>query len=99
MAHGFYGARDLGQSRPLASPRTSRLPRITPLFCAALLWFVIARDASAQFFTSDSIPHSQYFSTLSVYMDGDYREALKDFQTQSRIKGPNNALWIDSICI
>lgn len=99
MAHGFDGARDVNRLRSWALPWASPLVRMTPLLCAALVWLATTQEAGAQFFTSDSIPHSAYFSTLSTYMDGDYREALKDFQSQSRIKGPNNVLWIDSICI
>ncbi|HEY2839980.1 MAG TPA: CHAT domain-containing protein [Pirellulales bacterium] len=98
MAQGIYAARDAGRSRIFAGLRGTRWLAPRSIF-AALVWLCAAGGASAQFFTSDSIPHTEYFSTLSTFMDGDYREALREFQTQTRIKGPNNTLWIDSICI
>jgi tetratricopeptide (TPR) repeat protein len=98
MAQDFNGPRERQRSRRFADRAT--LPASITLFLvAALVWICAARNASAQFFTSDSVPHAAYFSTLSSYMDGDYREALKDFQHQTRIKGPGGVLWIDSICI
>jgi len=99
MAHGFYGARDPQRSRWIANCGASRPARVPLFVLTALVWLCATGNASAQFFTSDSVPHTVYFSTLSTYMDGDYREALKDFQHQSRIKGVGGALWIDSICI
>lgn len=46
-----------------------------------------------------TVPTDFYFAVLEGYHDGNYREALRDFQSAARsaIKnGPN--LWIDSIC-
>jgi len=70
------------------------------LILATACWLSGVGPARAQFATIDSIPHGSYFAALSVYTDGDYREALKTFQSESRIKGGvNNGPWIDSICI
>lgn len=46
-----------------------------------------------------TVPTDYYFGVLEVLYDGDYREALKEFQSclRSAVKNGTN-FWIDSIC-
>lgn len=46
-----------------------------------------------------SVPSLRYFATFDLFLDGDYRTALRVFEEESRgaIRTPQ-ARWIDSIC-
>ncbi len=46
-----------------------------------------------------SVPSTRYFAAFDLFFDGEYREALKVFEEESRgaIRTPQ-ARWIDSIC-
>lgn len=75
--------------------------RQRPVWLAALLVAALAaRPAAAQLaIPTKNVPHDGYFLCFQSYLDGDYREALKDFRDAAQ--GGYNSTdgrWIDSIC-
>ncbi|HEY4310224.1 MAG TPA: CHAT domain-containing protein [Pirellulales bacterium] len=67
----------------------------TTVMAVALL--ILPKSAGAQF--GFSAPSAQYLGSLSTYYDGDYRDALLEFQSAGRggIRA-GTTRWIDSIC-
>ncbi|MBI2825353.1 MAG: CHAT domain-containing protein [Planctomycetia bacterium] len=77
---------------------------VKPALCAAslasmALLLSAVSPLAAQIGVTQSVPSPSYFQALSVYWDGDYKEALELFQDEWRggIKNGTNR-WIDSIC-
>ncbi len=87
----------MGESEPRNLPALVSLGRL--LACAALVGTALALPRPAVAQLGFTVPSAQYFGGLGPYWDGDYRDALLDFQSAARggIRAGTNR-WIDSIC-
>jgi tetratricopeptide (TPR) repeat protein len=71
---------------------------VSGIVLLTLLWAHSPPSVEGQTF-GRSIPSQEYFATFGYYYEGDYVEALDDFQKELRgsVK-VGNARWLDSIC-
>jgi tetratricopeptide (TPR) repeat protein len=66
---------------------------------AMILAMVAWVDPAPAQLTSRSAPSNNYFAEFGMFYDGDYSDALKAFQSESRGSIKNaQTRWIDSIC-